>query len=702
MERHPTYRSAVRVSLLGPLEVQAEAGEVTLGAAKERSLVAALALSPGVVLSPDSLVAALWGEAPPVSARKTLQTYVSNVRRTLGADLVGTDPAGYVLRVAPDDVDVTRFRSLVREGEDALRCGAAARGREVLAEAISLWRGDPFPGVGPHTGLAGEAVRLREEYLTALEARIAADLADGHHTELIGELEALVREHPFRERLWGHLMVALYRGGRQADALAAYQRVRGLLVEELGLEPGGELRRIEEEILNHDDRLAGPSEPRAAVGPAAGAPSSILRSPVRYARSSDGVSIAYQTAGDGPVDILAIPGFVTHLDIWWNAPTDGLVRRLTSIGRLISFDKRGMGLSDRPDVVDAMKWVDDTLAVLDAVDSRQAVVLGVSAGTPTAIRVAALHPDRVRGLIVFGGGARTIAGPGYEIGHSRETVESFAANLEKGWGSGVAISAYAPSRAKQPHVRDYWARYQQLSAAPAAAMRYYWAAVESDVTDLLPTIGAPTLVLHPERDLIAPVAWGRFLATRIPRAEFVALDSDVDLICVSDVIDDMGEEIDSFIRRSVLVADPTPAVELSLVTVLAVRVGGGHRRAVEDIIREYGGLLQRPAVTAVFDTPGRAVGCASMILRHAADNELGAGLHTAECIHTDGGYRGAAVEIARQLAAAAPPGEVLLTRTVCEVMADRGLSVEPRSISLAPHPIEVMALLSPQRGSSAV
>jgi pimeloyl-ACP methyl ester carboxylesterase len=432
-----------------------------------------------------------------------------------------------------------------------MAAGDPANASAVLGEAVGLWRGEPFSGVAAHTGLAGEAIRLTEEYLSALETRLSANLAAGRHTELVGELEALVRDHPFRERLWGYLMVALYRCGRQADALATYQRARELLVEELGLEPGGELRRIEESILRHDESLATPDRLDFPVSAGAGTPGTVLRSPVRYARSSDGVGIAYQVAGDGPIDILAIPGFVTHLDIWWNAPTDGLVRRLTSIGRLISFDKRGMGLSDRPDSVDAMKWVDDALAVLDAVGATNVVVLGISAGTPTAIRLASLHPERVRALVVFGGGARTVAGPGYEIGHDRQTVESFAENLEKGWGSGVAISSYAPSRAKEPHVRDYWARYQQLSASPAAAMRYYWAAVESDVTDLLPTISAPTLVLHPERDIIAPVEWGHFMADRIPGAEFVALDSDVDLICVSDVIDDMGHEIGAFINRTV-------------------------------------------------------------------------------------------------------------------------------------------------------
>jgi len=539
----------VRVSLLGPFEVDDAPAGAVLGAAKERSLLATLALNAGAVVAVESLIAALWGDDPPSAARKTLQTYVWNLRQAFGADVIGTEACGYVLRIAPDDVDVGRFRSLVRDGETAMTAGDPARASAVLGDAVALWRGEPFGGVAAHSGLAGEKVRLTEEYLSALETRLSANLAAGRHTEVVGELEALVAEHPFRERLWGYLMVALYRCGRQADALATYQRARHLLVEELGLEPGGELRRIEEAVLRQDQSLAAPDRLDIPVTPRVGTPGTVLRSPVRYARSSDGVSVAYQVAGDGPIDILAIPGFVTHLDIWWNAPTDGLVRQLTSIGRLISFDKRGMGLSDRPDPIDAMRWVDDALAVLDAVGATRVVVLGVSAGTPTSIRLASMHPDRVRALVVFGGGARTVAGPGYEIGHDLELLESFAANLERGWGSGVGISSFAPSRAKERYVREYWARYQQLAASPAAAMRSFWAAVNTDVTDLLCTIDAPTLVLHPERDIIAPVEWGRFMADGIPHAEFVTLDSDVDLICVSDVIEEMAMHIAGFIHR---------------------------------------------------------------------------------------------------------------------------------------------------------
>ena len=533
----------MQVSLLGPLQVDDVPDAVVLGAAKERSLLAALALSPGSVVSTDALIRALWGQDAPAAARKTLQTYVWNLRQALGADAISTESPGYVLRVAAEDVDVTRFRSLVRAGTTAMREGAATRARTKLGEAVGLWRGEPFAGVASHTGLANEAVRLKEEYLSALEARLAADLADGRHADVVSELEALVHDHPFREPLWGHLMLALYRCGRQADALAVYQRVRELLATELGLEPGGELRRLEASVLNQDPQVAAPTPTQVDRLDAA------VRSPVRYARSSDGVSVAYQVAGDGPIDVLAITGFVSHLDIWWNAPTDRLVRRLTSMGRLLSFDKRGMGLSDRPEVVDPEGWVDDALAVLDAVGSQRAVVLAVSAGVPTALRLASRHPERVRALILHGGFARALSDTDYDIGFDRELVEAFAEHLQQGWGTGVAISSFAPSRAHDASARGYWARYQALSASPGSAIRFFWATVEDDVRDVLPTIAAPTLVLHAERDLIVSLAQARYMAERIPHADLVTLDSDVHLICLSDVIDELADEMSTFIDR---------------------------------------------------------------------------------------------------------------------------------------------------------
>jgi DNA-binding SARP family transcriptional activator/pimeloyl-ACP methyl ester carboxylesterase len=531
----------VRVSILGPLQVDDVPGSVVIGAAKERSLLSALALRPGSIVSTDALIGALWGDDPPAAARKTLQTYVWNLRQALGADTISTEPTGYVLRVDADDVDVSRFRALVRAGTAAMRDRSASEARANLADAVTLWRGEPFAGVASHTGLATEGIRLHEEYLSALEARIAADLADGRHTELVGELEALVREHRFRERLWGYLMVALYRCGRQADALAAYQRVRTILCEDLGLEPGGELRRLEAAILDHDPSLAAPTSTST------GERGAIVRSPVRYARTNDNVSVAYQVAGHGPTDVLAVAGFVSHLDLWWNAPTDRLVRRLTSMGRLISFDKRGMGLSDRPEVVAPQRWVDDAIAVLDAAECERAVVLGVSAGGLTAIRLAVQHPERVRALILHGAFARALSDLDYPIGWDRDIVKAFAEELEREWGTGVWIDLYAPSRAEDPGVRDYWARYQQLSASPTSALRFFWAAIEDDVRDLLPAISVPTIVIHAERDPIVPLAQAQYIADRIPGAAMVALDSDVHLICTSDVIDELADAAQGFI-----------------------------------------------------------------------------------------------------------------------------------------------------------
>jgi DNA-binding SARP family transcriptional activator/pimeloyl-ACP methyl ester carboxylesterase len=535
----------VQVRLLGPIEIGTDDGRsVTLSAAKERSLVAALALAGGATVSTDFLISSLWGEEPPGAARKTLQTYVWNLRQALGAERVVTEPVGYRLRVTRQEVDVYRFRTLVRDGDEALRDGRVHRARDLLAGAVALWRGEPLAGVARHTGLAAEATRLEQEYVAAIEARIAADLAGGCHHELVGELEFLVREYPFRERLWGHLMVALYRCGRQADALAAYQRVRELLREELGLEPGGELRRIEAAVLRHevgapDADLDGVAVPGVSMRP----------SPVRYARAADGVSVAYQSAGSGPIEILAVPGYIHHLDIWWNAPTDRLVRELTGIGRLTIFDKRGIGLSDRPEAVDVDAWTLDALGVLDAIGVERTVVLGVSGGSLTALQLAACYPERVAALVLFNGYARHLAAADYPIGHDRVVIDAYARHLEAKWGTGVALSSAAPSLAHDANVRAYWARYQRLSASPSAAMRFLWAVSKADVRHLLPSIQVPTLVANAERDMLVPVAQGRYVADRIPGAEFLLLDSDIHLICVSDVLDQLAGAMTAFLER---------------------------------------------------------------------------------------------------------------------------------------------------------
>src|SRR5262245_11015092 len=191
----------------------------------------------------------LWGEQPPDTAVKALRVYVSQLRKTLGHDLVETHPSGYSVKLAPGELDADRFEELVRRARGLLVAGEPAEAEQVLAEALALWRGPPLAEFRYEAFARDEIARLEELHLVALEQRLEAELALGRHVEAVPELEALVREHPLRERLRELLMLALYRSGRQADALAAYQDARSTLVEELGLDPGESLQRLEQAIL---------------------------------------------------------------------------------------------------------------------------------------------------------------------------------------------------------------------------------------------------------------------------------------------------------------------------------------------------------------------------------------------------------------------------------------------------------------------
>jgi DNA-binding SARP family transcriptional activator len=237
--------------ILGPLEVVDGEDAVRLPGAKERAVLAYLLLRAGRVVTADRLIDELWGEEPPESARKSLQVRVANLRKTLGPACVLTRPSGYLVSVEPDQLDLDRFQRLVEESDGA----DPTAGAELLREALSLWRGPALADF--HNDLwAGAAIaRLDELRVLALERRIDADLALGRHAEVIGELVALVDEHPLRERLRGQLMLALYRSGRQAEALDAFQLARRDLVEELGIEPGQALRDLERAILGQDGAL---------------------------------------------------------------------------------------------------------------------------------------------------------------------------------------------------------------------------------------------------------------------------------------------------------------------------------------------------------------------------------------------------------------------------------------------------------------
>src|SRR3954463_13224526 len=249
--------------VLGPLEVLAPAGPVPLPSAKQRALLAILLLHAGEVVSTDRLIEALWGEDPPDTASKALQVHVSQLRKALPADVIRTRPPGYSLDVASDDLDLDRFRRL-HDDARVLAGSEPGRARELLVEALSLWRGPPLADLTYATFAQADIARLDEMRIAAIEDRIAADLALGRHSELVAELEPLIAAQPHRERLRAQLMLALYRSGRQAEALEAFRDARAVLTEELGIEPGRELRELHQAILEQD-----PSLDRETAAPAA-------------------------------------------------------------------------------------------------------------------------------------------------------------------------------------------------------------------------------------------------------------------------------------------------------------------------------------------------------------------------------------------------------------------------------------------------
>ena len=279
----------VEYRVLGPLEVALDGRPVRLGAPKQRATLALLLCRPNIVVPSARLVDGLWGDDPPASAGNLVQGYVSGLRKALGKDAIETQGAGYILRVPRGALDLQRFEELAHEGSRALEQSDFAGASTLLREALGLWRGPALAELADEPALDPVSSRLEELRVLALERRVEADLALGRHADVVTELEELIAEHPLRERPRGLLMTALYRSGRQAEALGAYRDARGVLVDELGIEPSGWLTELHAAVLRQAPELSTTEEPAteakrsvlvAALVPDAAAPLAALAAPL--------------------------------------------------------------------------------------------------------------------------------------------------------------------------------------------------------------------------------------------------------------------------------------------------------------------------------------------------------------------------------------------------------------------------------------
>jgi DNA-binding SARP family transcriptional activator/pimeloyl-ACP methyl ester carboxylesterase len=633
------------------LEVRNGGAPIALGGPRQRALLARLLLEPGRTVSIDALLQDLWGEDQPTTAVKMIHVAVSQLRKVLPAGALQTRAPGYVAHGA---TDLQRFEELRVAGR--------------LREALALWRGPALAEFdAPFAGR--EAARLEELRLGCLEDRIEADLARGEHGALVPELEGLVSANPLRERPRRQLMLALYHSGRQAEALATYRAFRAILDEELGIEPSAELRALELSMLRQDE----PAPVRAAP------PRGPLRA-VSYVTSGD-VSIAYQVIGDGPLDLVLVHGWVCSFQPGWERPAIArFYERLAGMGRLILFDKRGTGLSDRvAGIASLEERMDDMRAVLDAVGSERAAVLGVSEGGPMSALFAATYPARTAGLVIMGSFARRRPGPDYPI----DVPQQHFAPEE--WGLPVArrfVEERAPSLAEDEEAIRWYASYLVRGGSPGAALHLRRMNMEIDIRHVLPTIQAPSLVLFRADEYLRDAT--RYMGDHMPAARVVALPGRDHLPWEGDQ-EDVLREIEAFLATVDGEAEP----DRVRATVLHARVPDERAALLRGHLGRFRGteIPAGPgALRATFDGPARAIRCAQAMVAHAAalGVEASAGLHTGECEVDGDRLHGVPVELADGVAAVAAPGEVLVSSTVRDLVAGSGMEFSERGTVALP------------------
>ena len=689
--------------ILGPLEVRDGDRELPLGGGKQRAFLALLLVNANRTVSIDGIIDSLWDGSAPESAPKMVQIYVSKLRKMLAPGQLHTRPPGYSLQLGPDELDLDRFERVVAEARAALDAGRAQQAADRLREALALWRGPALAEFASEPFAQHEGARLEELRVAALESRLEADLALGRHRAVVSELEALTGQHPLRERPRSQLMLALYRSGRHAEALASYQIFRRKLADELGIEPSASLRELERQVLQQDPSLELPAQAQtaAAASTAAETTSRTAVGDVAYARSGD-IRIAFQVVGDGPVDLVLVHGWVCTFQPGWEYPKlAAFYRRLASMGRLILFDKRGTGLSDRvspehlPDLETRM---DDVRAVLDAVDSERAGLLGISDGGAMSTLFAAMHPERTAALILMGTFPREMQAPDYPWGVSEENLQRRLGLLEEeDWASTATrdwLGRVAPDIPRDSEALRWYTTYVQRGASPNAAKALRLMNTDIDIRDLLATISVPTLVLHRARE-----TWregSRYMGEHIPGARMVELPGDYHLPWEGDAepvldqierfLSDAPEELEpDRVLATLLVADiveaPAKAAEVGdrIWNDLVIR----YQRLVRAQLARFRGRevdTARNPLLATFDGPARAIRCASAIVTSVRDLglETRVGVHTGEVEQATTCIRGTAVDIAARIAVAAAPGEVLISNTVRDIVAGSGIAFEAR------------------------
>jgi DNA-binding SARP family transcriptional activator/pimeloyl-ACP methyl ester carboxylesterase len=648
----------------------------------------------------DELADLLWGGEPPGSWEKGLAVVISKLRAVLTTaglgDGVLTHAFGCYQLHLPADVwiDIEAAARSVEQAEASLAQDDAARARDCASDAAAIARRMFLPGA---EGLWVEAQRAELVVVLRRALQCVSEAALSLRDPVLATAAAseAVALEPYREQAYLQLIRAQAAGGNRAEALHTYERCRKLLAEELGVTPSPQTEAAYFALLD-----AG-TEPVPRVDPTTRA--DLVADPViRYARDGD-IYVAYHVFGVDSPDLLTFSSGMLPIDSMNEEPSLArFYRRLASFRRVIRFDPRGMGLSDSvapssPPTLE--QWMHDALAVMDNAGSLRAAVFAPRESSLPAILLAATHPDRVSSLILVNSTARIPEAEDYPEGTSQRLIDRFLDlnfepdAMEKQYDS---LSFFAPTVAQDDAFRAWWNRAGNRGAGPATAKLLDRVRFQADVRALLPLVRVPTLVLHRLDDAAMPVSHGRYLAAHIPNAKYVELPGADDLYWVGDTTA-MLDEIEEFLTGVRHGRDN----DRVLATVLFTEIAGVNEHVAEMGEAPWRNLVARSketatrqmerfrghemktaadVVVATFDGPARAVFCAQAIRNVAAEIGLSVktGLHIGEVDARGEDTRGMTIQIAGEVARLAEPRQVLVSRTVVDVVVGAGIETSDR------------------------
>ncbi len=464
-----------------------------------------------------ALAALFWPEHDEQSALAALRRALYQVKRDVGEDVLEVTRQTVCLASAVDlEVDTRIFRAAAQGCREHVHPPLApfAACVAALEAAVDLYADDFLAGFSlPDSPMFDEWLFFEREGLRAECLRILALLTGYYEQEhaydhAIAMARCWLRHEPYHEPAHRALIRLYTRLGQYAEATRHYDHCKRLLVEQLGVP----LHPDTERLYQASKKIAEPLTTR----------------PTTHYVQNGTTHLAYQTIGTGDVDVLIVMGFVSHLEQLWEEPDFAdLVQQLSTLARVIVYDKRGVGLSDRVGRAPSMEdHIADALAILHAVSSPRAIVFGVSDGAATGIQLAAQHPAHIAGLVIYGGQAKGVQSADYPWGLTPAQYQRWMERLVKGWGGPINLEYFTPSRAHDPRLQQWWAQTQRLASSPGAVQTILEGIRDRDVRPLLPQIHVPTLILHRRGDRCVPVESGRYLAHHIPQARYAELAGD--------------------------------------------------------------------------------------------------------------------------------------------------------------------------------